>query len=953
MAFLKTAQARVVRPHVQRNEWSSIRVAGKVAQQDGGLNANLVERASEFFSKPFNPNDYLLTHATIIASVDVYEPAGVKMGSTIEDGFRVNRRYSDYRIKAEADKFINNNMDAWNRRVLLASYPTFIGGHNFVEHVQVEDLSKGRIIDAVARDIGESIYVDILIATDRKHRDLVAAIENGKMGTLSMGCFLPGTQVTMADGRRIAIEDVQPGDMVLTHKGRAREVLNKQIRGGQWGIRKIQAVGVPNSIEATDNHPFFVFRQPNICACGCGEALPEYKGGRKNATRGLNRRFLRGHDKRILNPNNTYSMQEYQERKARLEAIQAGDGQWVRADDLRVGDFVCFPRVQAEGTDISKGKARLLGYFLAEGSFQKYKGERSAVEFSFSMDEKDTFVAEVVQLLRQEFPGKEPTVNPHLNRNVCSVRLGDRQAAQWFYTHGGEYGNGKRLSPDVMNWTAENHKHLIGAWLNGDGGCGRQYSNQSTAGVTTSYDLACQMHMLMARCGWFARLECKVGARSVALQEVINGGFVRDEVSGRLPSFTLVIGKVSAQTLVPYTVKVAPEPGFQTQGPRVRDDMVMFPVTSIVADTYDGWVHNMEVAEDNSYVVSGICSHNCTVDGTICTKCGHWAADETEMCPHIKYMKGNSFFDEQGRRHRIAELCGHESIGPTGGVHFIEASWVGTPAFTGAVLRNVIAPTEAVSEQAAKILATPPTRWSGKATMKAAGGDRVISKSFTPAQQKLPEGWDEAAGRRASLVMEDVIARVPAVRQAEEAFLAGWMDEGGGDAPPAEGDAEGAPAPPPPKPESSFSDLEEEVRKHVLDRVKKRLTDELTKPENPEGASENETLNKLASTRKYAAGLLAIIKTATSDADLINRVASFNQQSGIDIPVRLYRASLKLGSYNQYKSAQEFWAACERVLGDKPRAREARVLFRLSKLLSQGACLGRSGYRRQPPPPEE
>ena len=649
MAFMKYARATVVQPHVTREGWKQVRTA---STSEVSLQENLIDRAGGIFKSPFDPKKFLLTHATIVCSVDSYTPEGMKTGSILDNGFRVNRRYPDFRITPETDKYINNNLDAWVRGVLLKSFLTFIGAHNFVEHVQVEDLSKGRIIDAVARDIGESIYIDILIATDRKHTDLVKSIESGKTSTLSMGCFLPGTQVTMADGRRIAIEDVQPGDMVLTHKGRAREVLNKQIRGGQWGIRKIRAVGVPNIIEATDNHPFFVFRQPDTCACGCGDALPEYKGGRKNATRGLNRRFLRGHDKRILNPNNTYSMQEYQERKARLDAIQAGDGQWVRADQLRVDDFVCFPRVLEEGSGTTDGRARLLGYFLAEGSFQKYKGERSAVEFSFSMDEKDTFVAEVVQLLRQEFPGKESTVNPHPNRNVCSVRLGNRQAALWFYTHGGEYGNGKMLSPDAMGWTIENHKHLIGAWLNGDGGCGRQYSNQSTAGTTTSYSLACQMHLLMSRCGWFARLECKVGARQVELQEVINGGFVRDEVSGRLPSFNLVIGKVLAQTLAPYTVKVAPDPGFQTQGPRVRDDMVIFPITSIEKATYDGWVHNMEVAEDNSYVVSGICSHNCTVDGTICTKCGHWAADETEMC----FPPGTRVLLADGRYAPIEEI---------------------------------------------------------------------------------------------------------------------------------------------------------------------------------------------------------------------------------------------------------------------------------------------------------
>ena len=174
------------------NRWSSVRTASRTAN----VPINLIDQASDILSKPFDPSGFLLSHATIVASVDVVEPPGVKTGSVLEDGFRVNRKYGDYRIKPTCDRYINNNLDAWARRVLLASYPTFIGAHNFVEHVQVEDLSKGRIIDAVARDIGDSVYVDILIATDRAHSDLIASIESGKMATLSMGCTVDGTICT-------------------------------------------------------------------------------------------------------------------------------------------------------------------------------------------------------------------------------------------------------------------------------------------------------------------------------------------------------------------------------------------------------------------------------------------------------------------------------------------------------------------------------------------------------------------------------------------------------------------------------------------------------------------------------------------------------------------------------------------------------------------------------------
>ena len=315
----------------------------------------------------------------------------------------------------------------------------------------------------------------------------------------------------------------------------------------------------------------------------------------------------------------------------------------------------------------------------------------------------------------------------------------------------------------------------------------------------------------------------------------------------------------------------------------------------------------MEVDEDNSYVVSGICSHNCTVDGTICTKCGHWAADETEMCPHIKYEKGNTFFDDQGRQHRVAELCGHPSIDPTGGVQFIEGSWVGTPAFTGAVLRNIIevSPNSAIARKAAAILSQPPEEWSNATYRKAA------SLATT--------------------------------------FMAGWGDEGGGDE---GGDA--APAAPAGPAKGPFDDLEQELADHLKDRVRKKLKkdmdqkelDEAISPETP--SSTNETVIKegarlvmddlvASPTQKviYGSTLSFLCRTAANDADLINKVAQLNAEYGVSIPVPVYRAALRLGSPSGYTALPQYARACQAVLGRTPTIAEVKTLIRLGKLISR------------------
>jgi hypothetical protein len=407
MAFLKYAKASVVRQITSPDAWHNIRsasigygepVPGRVVLQE------------------YDPSKFLLTHCSIIASVDT-EHSPEPLGRHLVDGFQIDRRYSDWLITPETNKYINNNSDAWERKLLLSAFKTFIGGENYVEHIQIPELSKGKIIDAASRDVGDSIYVDILVATDRKHRPLIDAITSGRLQTLSMGCFLAGTPVTMSDGRRVPIEDVVPGDMVLTHRGRARQVLNMQIRYSQWGVRRISVDGVPGWIEATNNHPFFVLRQ-------IGQ--PPYD----------------------------------------LKQLVETGLTCVRADEITIGDFVILPEL----------------------------------------------------------------------------------------------------------------------------------------------------------------------------------GEIR-------------------------------------------------PVIGIERSSHDGSVYNMEVEEDHSYLVHGVAVHNCQVSHTICTRCGNVAEDEAQLCTHIRYMKGNEWYDALGKRRKVAELCGHISAEP-GSVKFIEASWVANPAFTGAVLRNILSPVQ-------------------------------------------------------------------------------------------------------------------------------------------------------------------------------------------------------------------------------------------------------------------
>lgn len=154
--------------HNPQKQWSRLSKGSVRVAYDTSLDVDWNE---------YTPENYLFTQCSIVSSVVVAE--------------------NGYYIEPPCDELVNSNGNAWSTPVLLATFKSFIGKPNYLEHQQIPSLSKGIILDAVARPVmykGESgktvevYYVDILVATNRKHTDIVEKVEAGELVTLSMGC---------------------------------------------------------------------------------------------------------------------------------------------------------------------------------------------------------------------------------------------------------------------------------------------------------------------------------------------------------------------------------------------------------------------------------------------------------------------------------------------------------------------------------------------------------------------------------------------------------------------------------------------------------------------------------------------------------------------------------------------------------------------------------------------
>lgn len=211
MAFAKYAYANIIKPDINIPVWDRVRDSAQA------LGSAFATRASSKISlAEFSPKEFMLSHATIVASVDTEKGPG-QLGRHLQGGFTIDRTYQDYYVTPKSARFINNNQDCWERKLLLASFRTFIGGENYLEHLQIPEMSKGKIVDAAARDIGDSVYIDILVATHRRHAPLIAAINARQLQTMSMGANVAFTLCTKCGNK--AADETQLCPCVKYEKG--------------------------------------------------------------------------------------------------------------------------------------------------------------------------------------------------------------------------------------------------------------------------------------------------------------------------------------------------------------------------------------------------------------------------------------------------------------------------------------------------------------------------------------------------------------------------------------------------------------------------------------------------------------------------------------------------------------------------------------------------------------
>lgn len=586
---------------------------------------------------------------------------------------------------------VNDNGDYFSEEELKKAAKTFIGVPVFVNH-QNDDIEKarGKVVHSWWDDEKGGIYT-INMVDKVAYPRLARGIEAGYVTGSSMGCFPAEMRVLMASGIYKQICDVRSGDEIITHTGNIEVVENVQIHEDKTNddLIVIKAEGIPTEISSTKEHPFFVIKKQDHCI-----VTGEYMGLTKSHRKRFEKKAKLG----------SYQMVGYKEAFAQAQ-LEPYDFEWKEAKDLQEGDMLCFPISDHEIDDdnATEGKAKLIGYFLAEGSYLKRKGKYVEVQFCFSYDERNTFVSEVVDLIRKEFPkANKPWVQNRLDKNISVVHVYGNEISEWFYKHCGEYSHGKKLNKKCLYWPKDVQKSIIAGWINGDG-CHRkvaiknEYNNfaESIDIATVSENLHYQMRFLLSRIGVYST---SCSRHPLGKKKVYYTSISACE-SYKLNEFIADSKRVSGK--------------FKKPRLRVTEDYILIPIKKIYKKYNNKPVYNLEISNDNSFIVEGVAVHNCSVKYSCCSICHIRAANAKEYCSHIKERKKKNFTGEHDCNYHKSSGAGDEPCPVCGckkgekknnkyaghmvfehnyGVKFIEDSFVVNPACHDCLVSDIINP---------------------------------------------------------------------------------------------------------------------------------------------------------------------------------------------------------------------------------------------------------------------
>jgi len=391
-------------------------------------------------------------------------------------------------------------------------------------------------------------------------------------------CCHPDSNIQTEEGLR-KIKEIKVGDKVLTHNGRYRKVLAVSKRISK-NIATIKGVGkLP--IQITTNHPLYVFNKKIDTKSGKNtiiynnphwRSIDEIEGMNKYGLSFIAPKTIKDIEKIDLM---NYAPKSYISEEDYLISIVKN---FIRPDGFVNPKSNKIKRYM----ELDENMCTILGYFAAEGTSGKHN-------VSFASHKKEKIFRDFV---KSQFVGMN--FCEKTRDNGTNLSFGNVVYNQFFKDFG--YKDKKRLPKEVIFLPINKQKRILEGWAMGDG----NFSSGRFSGVTISRELANQLYIMFVRCGLKPTIDYCSSKRQWALrmgkpetEKFMK--FIRPEFLEQ----KLRDVKKGEQSTVDQTVI------------KYHKEYLIGSIREIDIKEYNGEVYNLEVEEDNSYIIENTIVHNC------------------------------------------------------------------------------------------------------------------------------------------------------------------------------------------------------------------------------------------------------------------------------------------------------------------------------------------------------
>lgn len=411
--------------------------------------------------------------------------------------------------------------------------------------------------------------------------------EAGTLVGPGRGCFIPGSKVTMSDGTTKNIENVKIGDLVYTHLGRVRPVINTFTYTVNEPLYKISIQGTED-ITCTNNHKFWAIpnhrcKYKDNCTFSCKRKCNE-----KDLY--LKPRWVEAKDLQI---NDMVAIPKYQYSEKKIEYLDLNNYSELINYHTVSDNEICtyfgnntmnIRNKYQRFIPIDSNFLYFLGVFIGDG-WVRNKDNYSEIGIAFnSVTIKDQTSQKRVEKYLSSLNIQYKIVIGQNDKKVNQLIFHNPFLGNYLKQSCGDGAENKHIPSEMLYNNREEMESLLYGLLNSDG-CILETENRICYD-TINYNLAVQVRNLLSYLGLYASTKIREAHGNCKTSYKVSSGGKQLE----LLSFLNFKGQRNV-----------------TQ----RDNKYFYPrIETIKVIEYNGNVYDFSVEEDTSYIINNIAVHN-------------------------------------------------------------------------------------------------------------------------------------------------------------------------------------------------------------------------------------------------------------------------------------------------------------------------------------------------------